>query len=145
MVCSAFLVLDGLSQREIIPRKFFTRTLLAKMEDSLPSIVHRGQPGTTRYFRADGQFPVYYYKFDEDGILKENGQMTLEQAQLDGALNGGLQLRSLPHIGNVPTDYMRSIMLRYWLAVIFGIAGGLLSYIVRGRAMSLTASADVAS
>lgn len=145
VACSGFFVLDELARRRLIGPDIFTRRLVAVAENALPEIVHRGHPGTTRYFRSGGRFPVYYYRFGADGKRTGHGQMTIEQAQGDGDFDGVTFLGQLPHIDNVPTSYMRSKMLPYVLAVGVGLLGGLLSYLARRRTMASTGAADTAS
>ncbi|WP_164101541.1 hypothetical protein [Candidatus Laterigemmans baculatus] len=109
--------------------------LISNIDDWLPPIVHRGQPGETRYFRNDGRFPVYFYQFGENGERTGHGQMRLETAKANGAFKGPRSLRGLPHIDNVPTEYSRTGMLPYWLSGALGFGGGIPSYTARRRNM----------
>ncbi|QDU41261.1 hypothetical protein Mal4_56260 [Maioricimonas rarisocia] len=133
IVCSGYLTLDVLRDRGILPSNVATRKLTETVEDALPPIVQKGPPGTTVYFRDNGRFPVYYYRFGDDGSRVAHGQMTLKDAQLEGAIGDGLPLSRLPHIDNRPTEYERSLMLPFVLAFVLGLAAGLLSYLIRLR------------
>ena len=134
--CSGALVLDELGRRHVIRLDVFTHALAAMVEETLPPIVHRGEPGTTRYFRSAGKLPIEYHRFGADGTRTGYGQMRMEQARRDGAFEGGVSLQDLPHIDNVPTSYMRSQMLPYVVAVAIGLVGGGLSYFTRRLSVS---------